>query len=335
MTLKEKLHKIYDSVDHIPKLGFNKKQNYAFIQAADATRAIRAQLSELKVYAEINFDFAGPSYTIARSSDPNAPFTAVNVKCSVVFHDLESAETLTGSGLGSGADMGDKAAFKAQTGALKYALKNAFLVPDEADPEADESVDEGRQGGAPSFDETPDFQDARHAAPRQNTERPTQAVRDPYHHAVAQDVPAAVSSNQPAPSTETQTLFGAADAVAPLKTETAPAAVREPGDDEELLTTGVLPTEEQMVDYRNRFTKLANELSTNGKLTASGGIKLNRKLLVFLLSVERVDDAKNLTTVHWDDFFNRVDAVITTEDGLKGLAKLVNKANGIEPKSKK
>src|ERR1700676_1644517 len=115
MTLKEKLHKIYEAIEFIEKRGENTGQRYDYIKAADVTNAIRKQLIDLKVYAEINFDFVGFPYTIARAKDKDAPFSAVNVKCSVVFHDLESNETSTGSGLGSGADGGDKAAYKAQT----------------------------------------------------------------------------------------------------------------------------------------------------------------------------------------------------------------------------
>jgi hypothetical protein len=42
---------------------------------------------------------------------------------------------------GTGTDKGDKAVYKAMTGALKYGLRHAFLIPDESDPEADTSTD--------------------------------------------------------------------------------------------------------------------------------------------------------------------------------------------------
>jgi len=90
-----------------------------------------------------------------------------------------------------------------------------------------------------------------------------------------------------------------------------------------------------MTGFRARFTKLADDLSSKGKLTASAGIKLNRKLLVFLMSVERVDDAKNLTVGQWEDFFVRAEDLAARENGLVNLTKLVNKANGIEDTKKK
>ena len=72
------------------------------------------------------------------------------VKATIVFHDLDFNEKLTASGLGDGADSGDKGIYKAQTGALKNALRNAFLLPDEADPEADEEVDKATKVSKPT-----------------------------------------------------------------------------------------------------------------------------------------------------------------------------------------
>jgi len=314
MTLKEKLHKIYSTIDAIEKRGESTALKYKYIKAADVTNAIRKQLTDLKVYAEINFDFVGVPFTIARAKDKDAPFTAVLVKCSVQFHDLESNEILTGSGLGTGADTGDKAAYKAQTGALKYALKNAFLVPDEpgyeADPEADPTVDEGREP-----EQYPDFQEARHAAPKAVTPKPPMRI----------EIPTAA----PKDATETPQLFGAPDAAAPSPTEPVKVAGREPGEEE----APTMPTEEEMNIYRQRFTELADELSAKGKLTASKGLKLNTKLRVFLQQIEHVDTPTALTKAQWDDFFHRVDvALATPEVGLTGLSILINKANGIEPK---
>ena len=321
MTLKEKLHQIYATVDAVAKAGHNKIQNYSYVKASDVTHAIREQLTALKVYAEINFDFVGGPFTIAREKAPTAPFAAVLVKCSILFHDLDSGETLTSSGLGTGCDNNDKAAYKAQTGALKYALKNAFLVPDDGDqPEADESVDEGSSS---------------RRMPEYNDFRGTQAARKPAPHPTpapaAKALSAPVPARGPAPvasSTETLPSSGVTPAAAPSKTETAQVAAREPGDDSE----EELPTEEQMDAYRKRFKVFSDALSEKRVLQASKGLPINIKIRVFLLQVTGAADAKQLTKVQWDNFFQRVDAALALEEGLKGLAKLINKANGIETK---
>lgn len=327
MSLREKLHAVYASVDFIPKNGWNKFQNYAFIQSADVTHAIRKALTDQKVYAEINFDFAGGPYTIARDKSPNAPFSAVNVCCSIVFHDLEGDETITSSGLGTGADTGDKAAYKAMTGALKYALKNAFLIPDEADPEADGKTDEGAAS-------EPDYHESRHSEPRANQpkqDRPTAAARSTNSH----DVPLPTERPFAPPQAS---IPNAEHAAAPKQTKQAsapPAApTREPGDESE---NDVPPTESELGAYRKQFKALGDALSepppTGGNLKSSKGLPINRKLLVFLLQISKVDGAKNITKSQWDNFFARVEAAKVAEGvGLVGLAKLINKANGLEEK---
>jgi len=329
MTLREKLHKIYDAIDAIEKRGRNKAQSYDYVRSADVTRAIRKQFSELRVYAEINFTFEGGPYTIARAKDKDAPFSAVNARCSIIFHDLDSEETISASGLGTGADTGDKAGYKAQTGALKYALKNAFLVPDEADPEADSSTDENTTGERIAPEEIPDYNDFRGTEAVRPAPKVPPAVRPPN---VALAALASAGSSQPVPFTETQPLFGATSADVLSKTETAPAAAREPGDDTE---ADRLPTEDELTNYRKQFSKLGDDLSTEGKLTASRALPLNRKLLVFLLSTTKVPDAKNITRGQWDNFFARVAKVRQLGNGLVELAKLVNKTNGLDEQGKK
>ena len=316
MNLVQKLIQVYEKIDHVQKTGHNKNQNYHFVRAADMVRIVRKALLELGVYAEVNF-VNERQYTIPREKAPNAPFAAVDVRCIITFRDGESGETLTTSGLGTGADTGDKAIYKAQTGATKYALRNAFLVPDEADPEADESVDEAAAPAAPfagrdipsDTDDMPDFREANHAAP---APRPAAAPKAEIPTAPA-PAPVLETTDQPLPTTE-----------------------REPGDDTEPVNTDpTMPTEEEMATYRTLFSQLGDTLSLDGKLKSSPKLPINRKLHVFLLHITKAEAAPKITKAQWDDFFKRVDVVKQQADGLVGLAKLVNKVNGIEEKPKK
>ena len=94
-----------------------------------------------------------------------------------------------------------------------------------------------------------------------------------------------------------------------------------------------MPTEEQMTEYRRDFKRLGDDLSTEGKLKSSAKLPVERKLLVFLLSITGAAEAKAITKAQWDNFFERVAKAKATEGvGFIGLAKLVNKANGIEDK---
>lgn len=310
MKLTEKLASVYATIISIEKLGENDKQHYRYVRAADVTNAVRAELIKLKVYAEINYEFVGGPYTVARSKDPNAPFTAVNVRCSIIFHDLESTETITSSGLGSGCDNNDKAAYKAQTGALKYALKNSFLIPDEADPEADSTVDE-----------EPDYvEPQRQPAAARPAARPTPAAAPkPTSGATAAATSHATASTQPAEH-----------AVAtPVKTteSTMDPGVAPSAD-------GPLPTEEELEIYRVKFQKLGDDLSSAGKLKSSKGLPINRKLIVFLQDRTGMPDVKVITKAQWDDFFQRVDAKVAEDNGLVNLGVLINRVNGVEAKKK-
>lgn len=137
LTLVQKLKSVYEKIDHIPKNGYNKTQKYPYVRAADLVHAVRNSLYELGIYAEVNFSWIGLSEFKTSSG---TVMQACSVQCNITFHDTDdpTGTKYTCSGIGTGADTTDKQAYKAQTGALKYALRSAFLVPDEADPEQDD-----------------------------------------------------------------------------------------------------------------------------------------------------------------------------------------------------
>jgi hypothetical protein len=64
------------------------------------------------------------------------------------FVDARSGEELTVRVAGEGADPGDKAPYKAMTGALKYALLQSFLLSTGDDPEDDRADSRAALGGA-------------------------------------------------------------------------------------------------------------------------------------------------------------------------------------------
>jgi hypothetical protein len=344
LTLLEKLHKVYEAIEYIDKTGKNSAQNYDYLKAAEVTRAIRKAFIDLRIYAEINYDFVGAPYTIARAKDKDAPFSAVNVKCSSVFHDLDSDAKITASGLGTGADTGDKAGYKAMTGALKYCLKNAFLVPDEADPEGDPSTDENNnRAPARQISDEPTLPEASHAAPkatsnRKPTPQPSETTPPEKSALAASQRPTQAaqteSSTEAAPSTSATTV-----AVSETPKVAVPAAGSEPehgdayeGPDDD---GNRPPTEDELKNYRKKFTDLGDELAANGKLKASAKLPINRKLLCFLLSITNAPQADKILKSQWDAFFARVNTGKNNPAvGLIGITKLVNKANGIADKEK-
>ena len=298
---KAKLKKIYELIDHVDKNGENTSQHYHYVRAADVVHLVRKTLADLGIYAEVNMTFDGGPYTIARAKDPSAPFAAVNVKCSVVLHDVDSDSYATGSGLGTGCDTGDKAVYKAQTGALKYALRNVTLLADEenTDPEADETVDE-----------EPNFQDARRGRPAPSHVEPkSQRAQENQKTAQTQiserpssvpkaEIPAAAPVQQTLPKSST------------VSTASADIA---------------LPTEQEMIEYRNKFKKLGDDLSepAKGGLKTSRSNPINRKILAYLLTYVGAKNATEVSKGQWTNFLAHVDDVIAKE-GYKSLAEQID-----------
>jgi len=56
-----------------------------------------------------------------------------------IFFDVDSGESYEGSMPAAGMDEGDKGTYKAITGAIKYILTTAFLIPTGDDPEVDDA----------------------------------------------------------------------------------------------------------------------------------------------------------------------------------------------------
>ena len=125
--------------------GKNDFSNYKYTSAAQIVEAVRKPLCE-----------AGLSVA-AQSRVENSEWTPkgshlVIVSVTLCITDSESNESRVWSGVGSGADKGDKAVMKATTAALKYALATSLLlswgVTD--DPEADTSTDRDHSDKKPS-----------------------------------------------------------------------------------------------------------------------------------------------------------------------------------------
>ena len=142
-SLVSKLAEVMAEIDHVEKRGRNEFQKYNYVRAADVARAVRDGLAKRGVIM-LSQIVNVRSYEIPARE---GTMQAIDLHIRYTFHD--GTETLSTDGYGTGTDKGDKSCFKAQTGCLKYALRNAFLIPDESDPEADATVDAATDGEAP------------------------------------------------------------------------------------------------------------------------------------------------------------------------------------------
>lgn len=139
LNLLQKLADVVREIDHVEKSGRNTFQNYNYVKAADVAWMVRKALSQRNVYLV-------PDVISIRNYEIPAKegfMQAVDIQMQFSFFDGDAPEVLpiVLHSYGTGTDKGDKAVYKAMTGALKYGLRHAFLIPDESDPEGDDSVD--------------------------------------------------------------------------------------------------------------------------------------------------------------------------------------------------
>lgn len=157
-------------IDAVEKRGRNTQQNYGYVKATDVANEVRKALIEVGIaftYSILNERY-WESLTKAGTTQF---FCSLLIECTLT--DSESGEFISFRCIGWGADSQDKAPYKAMTGALKYALRMNFLIPDESDPEeavAQESV-------RPNGHSAP--QQPQHAPQQpQPTQRPAQPARN-------------------------------------------------------------------------------------------------------------------------------------------------------------
>lgn len=100
------------------------KTKYNYAGEADLIRAIRP------IMIENNLDMY-PSGI----SDINIVGSKVVAKYEFTMVHVESGESMVICALGEGMDSGDKASYKAATGALKYALRQTFIIETGDDPD--------------------------------------------------------------------------------------------------------------------------------------------------------------------------------------------------------
>ena len=138
LKLAKKLAEVMGEIGYVQKRGKNAFHGYNYVKAADLAHAVRSRLASRNV---IMLSDLVSSETREISANDGKVMQFCDVILSYTFHDGDTGESFSFRCPGSGADRGDKAVYKALTGSLKYAIRNAFLVPDESDPEADSKTD--------------------------------------------------------------------------------------------------------------------------------------------------------------------------------------------------
>ena len=134
MTLRQKLAEVRRRIGYIQKRGYNERNNYSYVTAADIAGAVGDILAELGVVIIPCLE-ASPT----NRTRPGGPIASGSRTWSwpTPSPTSNSGEEITTKVAGQGLDAGDKAPYKAMTGALKYALLQSFLLATGDDPEDD------------------------------------------------------------------------------------------------------------------------------------------------------------------------------------------------------
>ena len=137
MNLKEKILNVMKSVAVIGKDARNDEVGYDFVSAATMNAKVSVALRENRVICLPMSEMVD----IRTIQTGGGNETLATVKVEITLQDVDSDESFTIRGVGSGIDKGDKAIAKAQTMAMKYAWKMAFVIAESSDdPDANKNT---------------------------------------------------------------------------------------------------------------------------------------------------------------------------------------------------
>jgi hypothetical protein len=131
LNLRQKLAEVRRRIGYVQKRGHNERFNYSYVTAADIAGAIGDLLAELGVVVIPRLEDISYESAVGRGETSRM----ARVVMGYIFADVDSGEQLVAKVAGQGVDPGDKAPYKAMTGALKYALLQSFLLATGDDPE--------------------------------------------------------------------------------------------------------------------------------------------------------------------------------------------------------
>jgi hypothetical protein len=138
-SLVKKIAEVMLAVGGVPKTGYNSFHKYSYAKETDILDAVRDELAKRHVILVPSVE----SFEIRDVATQKGVDRLTSVLMRFTAMDGESGETFAFGMLGQGQDPGDKGAYKAETGAEKYAVKKLFMLgDDESDPEADAKTDE-------------------------------------------------------------------------------------------------------------------------------------------------------------------------------------------------
>jgi len=135
MGIYNKWAELLERVGYVQKTGNNAHFKYTYVTEADMIEALRPVMSELGLL------FYPSKSEVVPNSVTGSASTVITIKYTYTLLDSETGESVDMEVIAQGADSQDKGAYKAATGARKYALRQLILVSTGDDPEKDEDTD--------------------------------------------------------------------------------------------------------------------------------------------------------------------------------------------------
>lgn len=131
-SLISKISIVQKGLDKIEKDGHNKNQNYDYVTEAAVKANLQSKLAEQGISIVPNYEILN-IWSSKTNKGGNVNFVSVMGK----FEITDGIDSIHGSMPGVGMDSGDKAIYKAETGAQKNFLMQTFLMTTGDDPEQD------------------------------------------------------------------------------------------------------------------------------------------------------------------------------------------------------
>ena len=147
---------VYKAVGYVQKGGYNQNQRYRFAGETDLISALRPAMVEAGIVVWCSDIRDVRTSEINKTKRDGSDSLTINVAATFAFTFAHAASGTSINVLarGEGSDSLDKASYKAMTGALKYALRQSFVIETGDDPDEDHrpAPDAGSSNGR-----TPDF----------------------------------------------------------------------------------------------------------------------------------------------------------------------------------
>lgn len=166
--LYAKIVQVMNDVGPVKKTGYNAFHKYHYLKEEDIINAVRPLLAKhgVAIIPQV-LEETVSVVTNARGNEE----TLCRLRVEFTFVDVDTSDSFSVITVGHGVDPGDKAAYKALTGALKYCLRQLLMISEGGDdPEADEGVDERRSAPTPRR--------RQRTMPRTDHDEPMQSVFD-------------------------------------------------------------------------------------------------------------------------------------------------------------